>query len=251
MCFFIQKPQSSVKKIRIELHDIAPSTLFTSVRLLQLLQNLATDACDLMIIPDHREYPYEPLENVNKENKGNPYSELTRFANDWAKQGHKLYCHGLHHHANPTQPRSALGKIANALTHNQAELAGLRAEHCFTLLQKARQRWTAHNLPPAAGFVAPTWHAPHYLEQQVLSLFPEYGSRLFWKTKHQSQFSIPLSFTASTLNALRTSLKMGQFLLTYTALPLRLVLHPQDADTPEKFALIEQFLKKNLHCKQM
>lgn len=217
-------------KLQAALHDLRPNVLEECATAVDLLHSAGFGRLGLALIPDW---------------EGSTPAQRESFET-WAL-GHSeefWLLHGYRHRAHPDLPRSWLGRQLQKLCHSQAEFAGLNRQTSEVLVEQALSSLSSQ-MPMVKGFVAPTWHAPYFLPQICASMGLEfYESRLWMGTLKRKNYSFPLSFPSLAgdelwLKALDMAVKLAPL-----PIPLRLVLHPEDVQTPLRRERVGYLLKK-------
>lgn len=152
------------------------------------------------------------------------------------KEGFELALHGFKHKAEFSQGRSYRGLLSMALTHNEAEFAGLSEFESSRMLQQGLSAWNslmftqeqAEGEPPAA-FVPPTWYSNKYLPRQVnaAGMIYEGRSRII-TPKGNCYLSPAISFAGMPKFTVNPTVNLGDiFMKMPFGLP-RIALHPTD-----------------------
>lgn len=142
--------------------------------------------------------------------------------------GHELLLHGMFHRASQNLLRNFFGKVACALTGNEAEFAGLLKEDSQKLFLQATQAWENLKQSSPQVFVPPTWYGNAFLKQQVLQTCAVYDGRsaIFWKDK--KKFSPAISFAGLPKWSMKFLCLFAKILFQFSPGIPRLVFHPID-----------------------
>lgn len=152
--------------------------------------------------------------------------------------------HGFSHKADPNLKRSFWGQKIQQYCHDQAEFAGLNRKDCQDLLLQSKSHWNQRL--KIEGFVAPTWHAPRLLKELCWeNQWPIYESRLWLAKPEQRRFSFPISLPSLAHdNTWFNTIRMSLWAIKYLPMNLRIVLHPEDFNTPLRRARLNQFFQE-------
>jgi len=109
---------------------------------------------------------------------GVPESEAEEFQatiQQFVDEGYEIMIHGARHRADLAVNRTVVGKIAQWISGNEAEFAGLDEKFTIALLKRSLALWKAncsHAIP--SGFVPPIWFGNRHLREQALEQFDHY-----------------------------------------------------------------------------
>jgi predicted deacetylase len=168
---------------------------------------------DLLVVPRH-------AGNLQRSGEGMPESFC-----DWlrglSERGHRLWLHGLVH-ADP------LG--------GEAEFRTLSSDEMRRRLDLGRRDWNVAGLPGFEGFCPPCWKAPG----QLASVAAEEGflrTASRWGIREQGHFELLPAVSSwggdsPLARAWGKGIGMQVRMLEKLHLPWRLVLHPQDLESP-------------------
>lgn len=197
---------------RVELHDVWPSHRERCVAWLERCE--AAGRCvDLLVVPRH-------AGNLQRSGEGMP-EPFCDWLRDLSDHGHRLWLHGLVH-------ADALGR--------DAEFQELSSDEMHRRLDLGRRDWNVAALPGFEGFCPPCWKAPGLLASVAAEEgFLRTASR--WGIREQGRFELlpAVSSWGGDSPLARTwdkGLGMQVRMLERLRLPWRLVLHPQDLNTP-------------------
>ena len=215
---------SSQPRVAIALHDVSPSTLELSQRLIALVDSIAGNVpLTLLVIPHH-----------HGQQRIDRCPQFRRFIDARIAAGDEVALHGMSHRDDMAL-RASVPEWwrRRVLTQGEAEFAALSADDARQRIEQglalfATCGWTA------AGFVAPAWQMSQ-ATRAVIREFPfRYAttrSAVLWMPEDNAQAMPALSLSARTAMRRRLSQWWAARWMQLHGRDgvIRLALHPVDA----------------------
>lgn len=215
-------------RVAIALHDVSPSTLDLSRRLITLVESVAGNApLTLLVIPHH-----------HGQHRIDRCPQFRRFIDARLAAGDELALHGMWH-----RDDTALGLSVSqwwrrrVLTNSEGEFAALTGDDARNRIEQglaifASCGWTA------AGMVPPAWQmsaAARAVVQEYPFRYATTRSAMLWVPERTSQLVPALSLSARSAARRRLSRWWSAHWLRREGKDraIRLALHPIDAAFPD------------------
>jgi predicted deacetylase len=225
----------------IVVHDAAPSTRPSCVRLLTAVRQVAGDApVTILAVPRfHGEAPT---------------AEFESWLGERARRGDELALHGCTH-LDDGKPSGAVDAVRRShYTRGEGEFWSLSRQDALARIDVGIA-WFAKNGWPLSGFVAPAWLLGPAAREALLERPFEYTATLRQLIQMPSQVALASqSVVYSTSSGWRRQLSLawnaGVDLLERSNSVLRIELHPRDADFPAVRRSWQGILARALHTRR-
>jgi len=232
---------SARQRVAIALHDVSPSTLDLSQRLVALVESVAGHVpLTLLVIPHH-----------HGQQRIDRCPQFRRFVDARIAAGDEVALHGMSHRDDMVL-RASVPQWwrRRVLTQGEAEFAALSGDDARQRIEQglalfATCGWTA------AGIVPPAWQMSHATRAVIRDYPFRYAttrSTVLWMPQDRSQAIPALSISARTAVRRRLSRWWSAQWMRRHSLDdvTRLALHPVDAAFPEMCELWRDCLRSLL-----
>jgi len=225
----------------IVVHDAAPSTRPSCVRLLTAVRQVAGDApVTILAVPRYHDEA--------------PTAEFEAWLGERARRGDELALHGCTH-LDDGKPSGAVDAVRRShYTRGEGEFWSLSRQDALARIDVGIA-WFAKNGWPLSGFVAPAWLLGPAAREALLERPFEYTATLRQLIQMPSQVALASqSVVYSTSSGWRRQLSLawnaGVDLLERSNPVLRIELHPRDADFPAVRRSWQGILARALHTRR-
>ena len=221
----------------ISLHDVAPVTQASCVRILDQLERLGISRCSLLVVPDYHQ-------------SGSSFAnrEFANWLRNLEASGHETVIHGYFHERAAARGETWRDQfMTRVYTNREGEFYDLDYEEAFRRISTARKEFKAAGLKPH-GFIAPAWLLSAEGERAARDCEIEYTTRLANVRDLRSGNTYS---SRSLVYSVRSGWRRSVSLLwnaavfrrcTYAPL-LRISLHPTDIEHREVWRQIERFIR--------
>ncbi len=210
----------------VSVHDVAPPTLASCERLVRAIDAVADIPLTLLVVPDY-----------HRRGLAAATSRYRAWLETRAARGDELVLHGWTHLDEAPLGLNPLARFRRTrLTDREGEFSALCAAAARERLE-AGLAWFDRQGWPVAGFVAPAWQLSAGAWQALQStplLYTTTRTRIYLLRSNRSLETC--TFVYSTRSPLRS--RMSRWVngarqrLEAHRMPVRLALHPPDADDP-------------------
>lgn len=204
------------KDCLLSFHDISIDNFDAIVPLIEEIRLLSGSPFALLVIPDTQKASLERIEAFKKQLR------------DWEQDGFEILLHGCSHTSLKSFSRSYQGRMAQLLTHGEAEFAGLNLADSSFLFEKALTFWNTLVLTPPKTFIPPAWYGNPFLPSLVLKHQIQYEGRFYIQTNKRRLFSGAISFAGLVHFLIPIAFFYGRLLLRLPFGIPRIALHPVD-----------------------
>lgn len=206
----------------VSLHDVAPTTLATSDKILAELARCGVDVCSLLVVPNYHGA------GASMEDRG-----FVQRLRDLQGAGHEIVIHGYFHRRTRGEIEPLRARfLTRYYTRDEGEFYDLGYDEALRRITRAREEFCAAGLKPR-GFIAPAWLLGAAAECAARDAELEYTTRLasvldLRTGRHFPARSLVYSVRSNLRRASSLAWNRSLALLQANSPLIRLGIHPPD-----------------------